>query len=572
MRIWIAVTLALLLAAGGALSLLFVQPSAAPPVPPMPAVLGGMPQGHVYTGILEEPESLNPFTTRSAVARRYLLGFTHDTLVDLDPATGMPRGALAEHFEVAPGADAVVFTLRDGVRFCDGAPLRLEDVRFTWEVAQSPGVVLGSIGDGLRLLREVEFEAGPPLRVRAKLDRPHFAAAQAVGESWLVVQRRWVLDRIAAAAARSGEPVPTPAEPRFGELLETLRDDPGPGTGPYRFAVWRKGQDVLLQRNELCWRRSVAAGTWNLGGIRILFTTSEAAQFGALAAQQVDFFQAQDLDGILARRPELAAHYRKVVYDPAGLVTFVVQWNLRRPLLQDARVRRALGMLFDRRAIVDQLLQGNGRPAVCFAKPGSAEFPAELEPLPFDPPEARRLLRDSGAADREDGIVVRLLVPAGMALFRRIGDLAVDAGRGVGVEVRVQELEFKTLLARRDGDDWDGALVNVSFRSWIDPYDLFHSSGGGNVVALRDQVVDELLEQARASSEPQRRAAVLQQVHRRLHELQPMALLVHPRAALLLNVHLENAEPGPLGLWPERFCVQPEWQRAPDGTGSPGSR
>ncbi|MEY4829647.1 MAG: hypothetical protein RLZZ562_1443, partial [Planctomycetota bacterium] len=41
------------------------------------------PQGHVYTGVAEEPDSLNPFTTTSAVARRYVLAFTHDTLLDV---------------------------------------------------------------------------------------------------------------------------------------------------------------------------------------------------------------------------------------------------------------------------------------------------------------------------------------------------------------------------------------------------------------------------------------------------------------------------------------------------------
>ena len=61
-------------------------------------------------GAVPEPVSLNPFTTRDAVATRYVLPVTHDTLYDLDPGTGAPRPAAARAHRWSPDGTEVVFT------------------------------------------------------------------------------------------------------------------------------------------------------------------------------------------------------------------------------------------------------------------------------------------------------------------------------------------------------------------------------------------------------------------------------------------------------------------------------
>src|SRR5262245_18659034 len=120
----------LLLGIGGTLAL---QPLLRPPADG-PVVgggeAGGVEQGHVMTYAFEKPTSLNPFCPGNAAG--YVLGFTHDSLLDLDPATGGLRGALASSWQVDPDGGAVTFTLRDGVRFADGAPMTIDDVLFTF--------------------------------------------------------------------------------------------------------------------------------------------------------------------------------------------------------------------------------------------------------------------------------------------------------------------------------------------------------------------------------------------------------------------------------------------------------
>jgi peptide/nickel transport system substrate-binding protein len=520
--------------------------------------------------VAEEPDTLNPFTTRAAVARRYVLGFTHETLLDVDPATGALRPALATAWEVAPDGMSFTVTLRADVQFSDGSPLGVDDVLFTDVVARTPDLVLGTFGDGLRLVRSVEVLAGAvPPRLRIALTERHFAAVRAVATSWIVVQQRFWLQAAAALAQRLGRPEPAPGADGFGALLEQLQDDPGPGTGPYRFdgpaaetPSWRRGIDLQLMRNERHWRRAAMPGCWNLGGIRIRFLTDEAARYSALVERSLDFYQGAGLDRLLARDPGLAADYRKVVYEPANLGPVVVLWNCQRPALADAAVRRALAQLFDRQGVVDKVLLGSGRPAVAYSKPGEPGYPTDLQPPAFDPAAARAALRARGLLrDGDQPLRLELLAPAGNPLFAQILDLAAAAGRRAGIDLVGRVHDFDMLMQRRQGGEWDGIVLRRDFLNWIDPYDLFHSAASGNLMGWRNAEADSLLARSRTELDPTARGQLLAQFHQLVHDEQPVSFLVQPLAEMLVNTRLQGAEPGPLGLWPERFWVARERQR-----------
>ncbi|MGE3173022.1 MAG: ABC transporter substrate-binding protein [Planctomycetota bacterium] len=534
-----------------------------------PAAPDVVPQGHLYCGVTEEPGDFNPFTTRSAVVRRYVCGFTHETLLDTDPRTGELRGALAREWQVDPDGMGMVVTLRDGVRFADGAPMTVEDVLFTFEVARSEGVSLGTLAEGMHLVASAEVVAGEPARLHLRFADRHFDAVGTVGRSWVVVQRRWFLQAIRDQAQRTAVAAPSPRDPGFGALLAQVTRSPGPGTGPYRFAdetepqpSWRPARDLTLFRNGLHWRRAAEPGCWNFGGVRLLFVADQAARFAALHQRAIDWYGGSDLDALLADDARLQEHYRHVVYDLPQPGIYLVQWNTRRAGLRDPAVRRALGMLFDRQAICDRVFGGNARPVAAFADPRTDAYPQDLQPLPFDPGAARRLLRDAGFGV-EDGprLSLELLVPVELPVFRQIAELAADAARTIGVDLRVQVLPYRTVMDRRSmKDEWDATLM-LYWLSTPDPHDVFHSEGARNPTGWHDERANDLLDQQRAELDPERRARLLREFHHLAFEAQPVSTLVLPRAELLLDRHLQNAEVGPLGLWPERFWMPPRFQR-----------
>lgn len=524
-------------------------------------------RGHVYTGVAEEPDSLNPFMTTSAVARRYVLAFTHDTLLDADPTTFATRPALAESFEVAADGMSMVVRIRDGVTFSDGAPLTIDDVLWTWECAKGHGVVLGSLADGMRRVKSATRMDGDARSLRVEFDQPHFAAARTVGESWVVGQKAWMQRAIADAAARDGNKVPSPQDEQFGAMLARVTQSPGPGTGPYRLLGadadvpgWRRGVDLTIVRNESSWRRA-APGAWNFEAIRLRFLLDPAARHAALVRRELDWFSGPDLAATLRADEGLAKAYTRLVYDTPSLGAYVVQWNVRNGALADARVRRALAMLFDRDGVAGRIFGDTAKPAAAFCKPGSVDMPEGLAPPPFDVASARSQLRDAGFDGVATRMSLRLLVPVEAPWFRRMGELFASACAEAGVDVQLDALAFRELVQRRDAGDFDGAMLLVSMPSFGDIYELFHSKGARNAGGFADAEVDALLEQQRQQRDPAARSATLRRVHLRLAELQPCALLVHPLAEVLVDARLQGVKPGPLGLWPEQMWMPAGGQR-----------
>jgi len=541
-----------------------LQPTRIGAAPP-PASPVGLPQGHVYTGIADEPDDVNPFTSHGATVRRYVVGLCYEGLLETDPVDGSLRTALAEHYEVTASPPSCTFTLREGVQFASGATVAMQDVLFGWELAQAGHLPLGFVADAYSRVASAEALDGRRLRLTFRSAQP--GVLRTVAENWVVAQRSFFVDATAALAARQGKPAPAVDTAEFAALLRQLPWLLGPGTGPFQLPgdldgapTWQRKQELLLLRHEGHWRRTAQPGCWNLGGVRLLFRDRSVAA-NELFAHRVDWYFEPDCDGLLARRPDLQPHYRTLVYDhPAqGLVT--VQWNCRRQPLDDPRVRQALGHLWDREAMV-QLYHGKAAPAVALTKPTAPDHPAGLQPLSFDPPRARALLREAGyGPELGRPLTLTMLAASGNPQLAAVVALLLDAARAAAIDLQVRELEFTGFVAQKAQGDWDALLALRSLRPFGDPYDFVHSRGTDNDGGWQHAEADRLAELVREELDEARRLEHLRKLHALVHEQQPLALLVHPQVAILFRKQIESAVPGPRGLWPERFWVPREWQR-----------
>lgn len=527
------------------------------------------PQGHVYAGVTEEPGDVNPFTAHSTVAQFMVLAYTHEGLVDTDPRTGQLRGALASAWQAAPDGMSCTFTLRSGVRFSDGSPVTMADVLFGWELAQGGGFEMGFVHDAFSRVANAAVVGERQLRVRFR--ECHYASVRAVGESWLVGQRSFFVDRVRALATQLGQPVPTPGTVEFGVLLAQLDRVTGPGTGPMQLPSdpdpaiddspgWRQRQDLTLSVNPFHWRRLAEPGCWNLAGVRLLFRQGAAVP-NALFEGEVDWLGAWTADQFLATNAELAERYRYLVYDYESLGVIGIAWNCDQPALADPRVRRALTMLIDRGAIVERF--GSAVvPAVAFQKPDNPGYP-DLQPIAYDPGAARRLLREAGfdpAAGKP--LKLSLLAPRdGGPMDLAVNNLQ-DEARQAGIELTVETLaSFAAYVARKNERQWGGLVVNRRFRPWDDPFDFVHENGIDNDGHWQSAEASRLAAAARQALDPDQRARLWRQLHELVYGQQPFTFLVHPRACILFNKHVQQADIGPRGLWPERWWVPAEHQR-----------
>lgn len=523
-----------------------------------------LPQGDFYRGAYSEVSNTNPFTTTDGTALRIVLRFTHEALLDIDPVSGDLRPALAQSYQLSEDGRVAEFELRQDLEFSDGSPVTMEDVAFTMAIGCNPASG-GSVQQAEMQAIE-EFQALDDRRFKITLEQRHYAGLRKVATNLRIVSRQFFTEEVARLARSEQVPVPDdPKSPEFIRLFQQIQRA-GPATGPYEIGrdaegnpTWQLGRSLTLVQNPLNWRRREQLAGWNLAGIHLRFMIDPSARLNALMQGEIDWYASQDesLTNLLAREPAIDEAYRLHTYDSAQMGPYLIIWNHRREGLGDARVRRALTMLFDRHTIVDKLLSGVARIPSCWFKPGTPEVPEDLEPLSFDPDAAKQLLGEAGYGP-ENPLQLSILTYSGWALGRQILDLAMPAFAMAEVDLELRTLPGPNVKKKRDDGDFDGILYLQYLQSPNDPAQFFNSQD--NDMGYASEEVDHILSAASKELDSERRAALYRQFSEIFHFDQPVTLLAFPLNQILLHKRFQDVQVGPLGLYPERWWVRPEDQ------------
>ncbi|MEM7199573.1 MAG: ABC transporter substrate-binding protein [Planctomycetota bacterium] len=523
------------------------------------------PQGGAMVGAVTAPNDLNPFTTQEQVARRFVLRYTHDTLLDLDPQQGTLRPAAAITHERLDDGRRVRFTLRPDLRFADGTVATVEDALFAYRAGRSADLPLGAFGIVMDYIADVA--ALDERRFDLVLTEPTRRALGLVATGYPLLSRAFFVGAAAQQAEATGTTT-APGEPGFGAQLR-LVNDPGPGTGPYALPRDRDGRlrrpvDRLdLVANPHAWHRAARPASWNLATLRLLYLADPAARRAALRRQEIDWLVVRDPTARLADDPALAKHYRGLSYDHLYGGTYLIVWNHRRPGLDDARSRRALTHLFDRRAIAMALFAGAANPPAGWFPPGSPFAPPDAAPLEHDPAAARRLLEQVAATGATPPQTLSLIHATEAPEHARIAELVQPSFAKAGLDLQLEPMPWPQMRARLDARDFDGMLLVLSGDPWQEPYAYFHSSQTEvrNWMGYHSERADRLLAEARTTSDAARRTTLLRELATVLRDDQPVTLVARPRTNVLLHRRFRDAEPTLLGLVPETWWVPEEEQR-----------
>lgn len=373
------------------------------------------------------------------------------------------------------------FTLRPGVRFADGQPLRAADVVASFERARSDP----RSGIHYYLLGIRAFTAPDDGRVVVETDAP----------SPTLLNRLVFLFIVPKSEATKPE-------------ISSLN-----GTGPYR-------------PEEIVPGSSLTAVGWNsFRGVpdirRVTFRFSE--DVGELArsflANKIDVFRHLPEELVAALPPN--AGFR--AEPQPQLVVYNIAVNARattgeaRRALSDPRVRRALLESFDRQRLVREALRGAGAVASQYVHPVVFGFDPGIQPVPYDPADARSLLAQAGFAhgfevtfdyrlEQED--IVRLL--------------AADAAK-VGIRLKLSPATWPDLVRRATAGEtpfmlWGWACTTGDASDFLNACIHSRSPDGGlgykNYSEFADPEVDALIEKADHEIDPALRLRLLQQAQR----------------------------------------------------------
>jgi peptide/nickel transport system substrate-binding protein len=502
-------------------------PGSGPAAPPAAAAAG---EARFAYPLRTEPTTLN-FVTAPDFHAALVVRLIGDSLVDYD--AGMrPVPRLARSWEFSEDGRVLTFRLRPEARFHDGAAVTSADVVYTWERVIDPTSRATAWIDALLPVERVE--APDPHTVRVRYPRPYAPAL----DGWTV-----------------------PILPRHlyeGRDLERSPLNRSPvGSGPFRFGAWQPGRRIVLRANPDWW-----GGRPALDALVLEFIPSQETGLQSLLAGEID---ATPLTAVQAEahagRASFARRFRLLRFEPLFLYYVAWRGDGSNPFFGDPAVRRALSLALDRDSYVRSVLRGSGRAAASLFHPALGAGDPDRPPLPYDPEGAAAGLERAGwRLDRRSGVRLKDGVPFRFTLLIYgaaedqvlFSQVAQESLRGIGVDMTIQRLDWPTLRERLRDGRFEAALSGLVFRP--DPdyvHALLHSSqidGGQNYAAVRDAALDRALEEARATIDPRRRAALYREVDRRLRDLQPYAPLFVPVQQVAVSRRFRNVEASPRGL------------------------
>jgi peptide/nickel transport system substrate-binding protein len=443
------------------------------------------------------------------------------------PFPALEPGGKERPFKAEP---IIRFTLRDGVRWHDGAPFTSADVAFTCRAIMDEKVASPRRSD----FDLVESVGTPdPKSVIVRYKKPFSPALLSWMGAILPEHLLGKLDPSKWPEAYNRTPV---------------------GTGPFKFDSWKTNEFIRLKKNP-----DYFLGSPWLDSIVFRVLPDPLTLQLAFQTKQVDFWNVSPW-----AVKNLEKDPRLDLFSAPGNMYNYIGWNLRRPMFQDLRVRQALAQAVNVAQMIKHIIYGRGVQSTGIFTPQVWFFDPSVKPLPYDPAAARKLLDEAGWKVGPDGIRVKegkrfsftLLANNGNEVRRDIATLVQDDLKQVGIEVKVEIYEWAVLLKRFvNKGEFDAIVLGWGLGYDFDQYGIWHSSQTHpeelNFIGYKNPEVDHLLTDLRqeyARPEIIRLAGKLQQA---IYGDQPYLFLFVPEGTSVMwkgSYRIRRPGPSP-GEW-----------------------
>jgi microcin C transport system substrate-binding protein len=278
-------------------------------------------------------DKYNPFTTRgSSPGGLVILAFETLAVLSADEPQTM-YGLLAEEMLVAPDKSSVTFRLHPKARFANGDPVTAEDVKFSFTslTGKFASPAFRSAFEGVAGAVVLD-----PRTIRFDLSDRSNDTLFVIGTNLYVFSRKWAL-------TADGKPK------QFDEIVTELPIT----SGPYTIGAIDPGRRIEFRRNPGYWARDlpVRRGFFNFDRVDYRYYKDDIVATEAFKAGEYDLVRVYGArtwnrqhkgakwdDGRIAKELfETGFGQHLQAYD----------FNLRRPIFQDIRVREAIGLTYD---------------------------------------------------------------------------------------------------------------------------------------------------------------------------------------------------------------------------------
>jgi len=481
--------------------------------------------GEMREGLVGLPRTVNPVLAVSD-ADEDITSLVYAGLTKSD-ASGNAVPDLAKSYAVSDDGLTYTFTLKDGLKFQDGAPLTADDVAFTVEKVQDPALKSPHAGDWANVtVKEVS-----PTVIQFTLKQA-YAPFLSLTDLGILPKHIWgqVTDDQFIFSQYNIQPI---------------------GAGPYKVTGISRDKGGIPTEYRLSTWNGYAGRKPYLSNITFVFFTDDQSAFSALDSGSIDSLPSVPPDEAARLASDSAQSYT-IMSAPLPRIFGVFFNQSQNAALADKSVRQALDMSVDRTAIVNAVLSGYGTPV---QGPLPAGLPAQIGISTSTAPvattsniaAAQALLEKNGwKKDPSTGIyeyqkkgskaVTALsfnIYTADAPDLKQAAELVKESWTELGADVSVKVFDssdlYQSVIRPRK---YDALLFGELIGKDRDLYAFWDSAErnapGLNVAMYTNPKADKLLDQIRTTSSASARATAYAQFDQQVRSDVPAVFLYSP--------------------------------------------
>ena len=471
------------------------------------AIKGGL--IHMVAG--DFPSTIRPEGPNITTFNRMVSGLVYETLLGMHPTSLDYIPALASHWQISADKTTYRFRINPNARWADGQPVTANDVVASWSLWMDKGM-----SDPMLNLTYAKFEkpvAESKYIVRVKTLKPNWRNFLYFSNGMEILPAH-ILKTLDGAS-----------------FVRDYNYKMVPGSGPYAVSEQDvdKGKTIRIRRRNDYWadkqRRNIGAN--NFDEIRVVVVRDRTLEFEMFKKGDLDFYYvnraqmwAEDLNFDAVNRG-LIQKVRIWNHSPQGMQGMAM--NTRRPPFDDIRIRKALGLLFNREQIIQKLMYGDYKPSNSIYPGSMWENPAD-DKTEYDPQQALQLLAQAGYNSRDaQGHLMRNGTPLTLELvnpqkdYERYLTVYQEDLRKVGITLNLRLLTFETLVKLIDDRQFGMLSIGYSADLFPNPETQLLSSladqnNTNNTTGFKNRRVDELIAQYDTAYDIPQRVKILQEI------------------------------------------------------------
>ncbi len=463
------------------------------------------------------PKSLNMWLDNNSFSAQ-IGGLLFEPLVGMHSTEDKPVGVLAESWEISPDGKTYTFRIHPKAKWSDGREVAAEDVQFYYDTMMDPKNLTSLYRVDLSRFARPEVIDEKTVRITA--EEPHW-------------KNFWTAAGFVALPKHAWQEVD----------FNKLNFEFPVVSGPYELADVKMNRSLVLKRRGDWWGRvkPYNAGKHNFDHLVFRSTEDRNKVLEMLKKGDVDSYPiytakiwAEQTDFPQAQKNWVV---KQSVFGKEPKSFQGIALNLRRPIFQDVRVRRAMAHLLNRELMNEKLmfnlyfLLNSYYPDL---------YPDNVNPdaplVKFDPEKARALLEEAGWKVGPDGFLakdgqrftVTILHYDGTEL-RHLNVYLQDL-RAVGIDAQIEVISRASFTKRVDDHDFDMIWAAWGASRLRDPESMWSSKTADEIATqnypgVKDQEIDRLIELQKTEMDAGKRNEILRQIDARLVDIMPYVLL-----------------------------------------------